>query len=56
MTVYKIVIQEDSNRAMDVELVFYTSEELSDIRHVIERELAVYETREEYDDANDEED
>jgi len=50
MNVYRITITVDE--CGDPELIFYTSEELSDIQHVLERELAIYESRQEHDKAN----
>ena len=55
MTVYKIVVFEDGSEEAikNPEQVFYTDEALFDIKHAIEKNLAVYESREDYDLENE---
>ena len=52
MTIYRILVMDDDNDGDDAELMLFTSEALFDIKHAIEKNLAVFDTREEYDEAN----
>jgi len=50
MTIYRImIIDDDSN---ELEETFYTDEQSIDIKYVIEQGLAIYASREEYNNAN----